>query len=379
MPVIVISAVNIVEGGMLKILQDCLLAVRNSLPEWRIIAIVNNESVCDTPGVEKIVMPDAKKSWIRRIYTEYITFRKISKRIDADIWWSLHDMTPYVKAGSQFVYCHNASPFYRFSPSDLLTEPKLIMFKALYSIFYRINIKANRAVVVQQDWLRQEFERRYHVDNVVVAHPVEAQTCHKPLNESKVTNFVYPSLARVFKNFELIGEAAMLLESQDDWNGRILWTIAPDENKLTRDLYRRYGHIRSLSFIGRQDRAAMTQRYREMNCLLFPSRLETWGLPISETKSMGKPMIVADLPYAHETVGTYDRVIFVDPSSPRQLADAMLQAHRAGWSFSPVQAAPIAAPFADSWPRLVETIVALHEARSDASLPQLQSRASVRP
>lgn len=39
MPTIVISAVNIVEGGMLKILQDCLRAVRTSLPGWRVIAL----------------------------------------------------------------------------------------------------------------------------------------------------------------------------------------------------------------------------------------------------------------------------------------------------------------------------------------------------
>lgn len=370
MPTIVISAVNIVEGGMLKVLQDCLRAVRITLPDWRVVALVNNAGVVDVDGVEAIVMPEAKRSWLRRVYTEYVTFHRLSKELRADIWWSLHDMSPRVEATSQFVYCHNCAPFVRFSLRELRVEPTLIMFSTIYSLFYRLNIKANRAVIVQQDWLRRRFERRYGVRNVVVAHPVAAQTAPTRDVAGPLRTFVYPSLPRVFKNFELIGEAARLLAAEPDWTGRILLTIGPDENRLTRDLFARYGAVRGLHFVGRQDRAAMTRLYGEMDCLLFSSRLETWGLPITEAKALGKPMIVVDLPYAHETVGTYDRVRFVDPADPRALADAMLAAHRGAWTSAPVQAAPIAAPFADNWPRLVETIVQLHEQRPQGAAPR---------
>lgn len=370
MPTIVISAVNLVEGGTLKVLQDCLRTIRLSLPDWRVIALVNNVDVIDVAGVEPVVFPRVKASWLRRLFAEYFTFRKISKIINPDIWWSLHDMSPVVHAGSQFVYCHNPAPFYRFSLRELRMEPKIIAFSALYSLFYRINIRSNRAVIVQQDWLRREFKRRYGVNTVVVAHPVEQQNNAMPDPASAISTFVYPALPRVFKNFELIGEAARLLAAEPDWNGRILLTIAPEENRLSRDLHERFGKVRGLHFIGRQNRAAMTQLYRDMDCLLFPSRLETWGLPITEAKSVGKSMIVADLPYAHETVGTYDRVHFVDPADPRALADIMLAAHRRGWTSLPVQADLIPAPFADNWPRLVQTIVDLHDQAQSAVHPR---------
>lgn len=363
MPTIVISAVNIVEGGMLKVLQDCLRAVREYLPNWRIVALVNNMGVVDVEGVEAILLPKAKSSWLRRVYTEYFTFNRISKDIKPDIWWSLHDMSPRVKAKSQFVYCHNCAPFTRFSLRELATEPTLLMFSTIYSLFYRINIKSNLAVIVQQGWLRRKFEERYGVQNVIVAHPIESREGPELSIMGPVSTFVYPALPRVFKNFELICDAATLLETETDWNGRILLTIASDENRLTRDLFQRYGKVRGLHFIGRQNRAEMTRLYGEMDCLLFPSRLETWGLPITEAKSLGKPMIVADLPYAHETAGTYDHVRFVDPSAPQALADIMMAAHREGWASDPVVADPIAAPFADSWPQLVQTVVALHESR----------------
>jgi glycosyltransferase involved in cell wall biosynthesis len=361
MRTIVISAVNLVEGGTLKVLQDCLREVRQSLPDWRIVALVNNRNVVNTDGIEIMEMPEPKTSWLKRIFAEYFQFKKISKKINPDIWWSLHDMTPNVKAKSRFVYCHNPTPFFRFTFKQLWLEPKLILFSGLYSLFYKINIKSNRAVIVQQDWLRHGFKRMYGVREVIVAHPVENQVVPALQKSGPIKTFVYPSLSRVFKNFELIAEAARLLESEADWQGQIMLTINPTETRLARDLYRRYGNVRGLHFIGRQDRAAMTKLYEQMDCLLFPSRLETWGLPISETKSLGKPMIVADLPYAYETVGSYDQARFVDPDDPRALADIMRAAHRDGWVLQPVKAAPVAEPFANNWSRLIELIVALHE------------------
>ena len=59
--------------------------------------------------------------------------------------------------------------------------------------------------------------------------------------------------------------------------------------------------------------------------MIFPSKLETWGLPISEYKETQKPMLLADLPYAHETVGTYDKVAFFNPYKAEDLADKMVK------------------------------------------------------
>ena len=58
-------------------------------------------------------------------------------------------------------------------------------------------------------------------------------------------------------------------------------------------------------------------RYAKADCLLFPSKLETWGIPISEFQQTGKPMLVIDLPYAHETVGSYHAVSFFPPGDPQ--------------------------------------------------------------
>jgi glycosyltransferase involved in cell wall biosynthesis len=62
-----------------------------------------------------------------------------------------------------------------------------------------------------------------------------------------------------------------------------------------------------------------------MDCLLFPSKLETWGLPLSEAKAFGKPILAANLPYAKETIGDYEKVSFFNPENPKELADFISQ------------------------------------------------------
>jgi glycosyltransferase involved in cell wall biosynthesis len=100
----------------------------------------------------------------------------------------------------------------------------------------------------------------------------------------------------------------------------------------------------------------MRARYAEADCLLFPSRLETWGLPISEAKQRRLAMFVADLPYARETVGSYDRADFVDISDHRAFAAKLLAFQRNEFRFQQHRAAPPDAPFAPDWDALVREL-----------------------
>ena len=66
---IVISAVNLVEGGTLSILQDCLAYAAGDLSKrFQIIALVNQKSLFNFPQIDFIEFPHAKQSWFYRIY-----------------------------------------------------------------------------------------------------------------------------------------------------------------------------------------------------------------------------------------------------------------------------------------------------------------------
>lgn len=356
---LVISAVNFSEGGPLTVLRDSLAAAAATLGErWRITALVHDHALLDIPGVETLAFPRSKSSWLRRIALEWWSFAQLSRRLKPDMWLSLHDMTPRVAARRQAVYCHNPSPFYAPSMKEAWYDPGFFAFNKLYLWLYRAFIGRNDAVIVQQEWLRREL-RRYH-RNVVVAHPgarTVAAAARPPArlrrpDPDAPLRLLYPALPRVFKNIETVCEAVALLPEPLRNRVELRLTMDGSEGRWARAVHRRYGSLPAVRFIGRQDRTGMAAEYARCDMVVFPSRLETWGLPISEAKDVGKPLLVADLPYAHETVGSYADVSFLDPADPAAWTAAIVAAAGGCWTPQGQHGTDPAEPFFADWPSL---------------------------
>jgi glycosyltransferase involved in cell wall biosynthesis len=356
---IVISAINFTEGGPLRVLKDFLDAAVNYLgPEWDIVALVNNKNLFDIKRVQFIDFTYSKKSWLIRIFYEWIFFWLLSKKLKADLWFSFHDITPNVIARRQSVYCHNPAPFYNVSFKETLLEPSLYLFSKLYQHIYRIGIEKNYHVVVQQDWLRKEFSKNFHIKNIVVANPIpnKIKNFFKPKTKSTVV-FTYPALPRAFKNFEVICEAANILTKNNIFNFEVRLTIDGSENRYSYGIVKKYSRLSVIKFTGKQDNLGMHKLYTETGCLVFPSKLETWGLPITEAKRYKIPMILADLPYAREAVGEYDRVKFFPSLDAMELSKMMLKFINSNLVFEHTISNKIDSPFAKNWNDLVKILV----------------------
>jgi glycosyltransferase involved in cell wall biosynthesis len=285
---------------------------------------------------------------------ELIYFNAISRDLKPDLWLSLHDITPRVYAKRQAVYCHNPSPFYSLSWREALHDPKFMLFNLFYKYLYRINIKRNYAVVVQQDWLRMAFFRMYHHSNIIVAHPALRQAPRQSSVRAHSGKYVflYPVLPRVFKNIEVLCSAAELLPLHLQAKIEIRLTLDGNENAYAKYLVKNYGELKVLRFIGRQNREEMAINFAECDTVLFPSKLETWGLPISEAKALGKSLLVADLPYAHETVGSYADVSFLPANDIASWAKAIELVAAVLWDYDGSIGVEPAASFAPDWPHL---------------------------
>jgi glycosyltransferase involved in cell wall biosynthesis len=241
-----------------------------------------------------------------------------------DIWFSFHDITPNVSAKKRVVYCHNPSPFFRLSLKDFFYEPKLYIFNKVYDYIYKINIKKNNIVIVQQNWIKKEFELRYKPNKIIVSHPIMP---HEPFpkvgKKNQKVNFFYPVLPRVFKNIELACQATFILNEKYKDKFNLYLTLDGNENRYARDIYKKYSLVSNIKFLGILSKEEMDDYFSSMDCLIFPSRMETWGLPISEAKDYNLPILVSDLPFAHETVGSYKKVKFFDCHNARSLSDIM--------------------------------------------------------
>ncbi len=340
---IVVSAINIFTAGPLTIARDFLSAVGDSPRfcngEYRLIFFCHSAKayadILDAiaasganSSVEVIEKPLSRKNWVFRIYYEYIYFWLWSLRNPVDTWLSLHDMTPNVRARRRIVYCQNAAPFYEGSSAKIWREPRFEIFRRFYSLLYRINLHKNQYVIVQQQWLRQAFVARFGCDpqKVIVANPnriladVPKNTAARV--KSSETLLVYAAFPRFFKNFEVLLDAMRLLI---DLPVRLVLTVNGTENKYAAGLLTQYGNLSNVQFGGYLSFQQMNDLYAAADALVFPSTLESWGLPLSEFRAYQKPIFAADLPYAKEVLSGYAHARFFDPHDSQALADSLRQ------------------------------------------------------
>lgn len=368
MKTIVISAVNLNRGGTLTILRDCL-AYLSSLAEGgscRVIALVYKKDLADFDHIEYIENEWPKKLWVNRLWYEYMSMRKISKQLGTvDLWLSLHDTTPNVLAKRRAVYCHNPFPFYKWKWRELIFAPKIVLFTLFSKFIYQKNIHQNDYVIVQQQWIKDAFKDLFHLskEKMVIALPDSPDDNgfeHKSnQNGKKEYNFLYAASANSHKNFEALCEAAAILNKEGFTDFKVYLTIGGNENKYAAWLHKKWVvDAPSLQFIGFQDKESLFDLYGASDCLVYPSKVETWGLPISEFSTYDKSMLLADLPYAHETAAGSQQVAFFDPDSPDRLAGYMRRLIQGDASFlESVPKLQHESPVTYSWEELFDILL----------------------
>lgn len=360
----VISGINFFEGGPLSIYKDCL---QNMLSmhideKYNLIAFVHKKDLFPEfldKNITFIELPKSRKNYLYRCYYEYLYFYSFSKKRDVYVWLSLHDMTPNVVAERRFVYCHNVSPFLNRSKSLWNADKTIYLMSIFYKYVYGVNIKKNTGVIVQQEWIRKKFEETYGIDNVIVSRPsfstVTVPEKGVDRDDSKFI-FIFASFPRPFKNFEVICEATKLLaDIQDQFE---IWlTIDGSENAYSKQIVARYNNLQNIKFLGLQKRDQLFKLYKSSDCLIFPSQMETWGMPISEYKCFNKPMILADISYAHETLGNYDKALFFRPDDSAGLSIQMKKEIFKQAEYQTQNEVAIRKPYVNDWTELLKFII----------------------
>ena len=357
---IVVSAVNIRKGGTLTVLNECLsyLSRREDLS---VTALVHDSRLALYPSINYIEIPWSVRSWFHRLWCEYVYMHRLSRRLQpVRLWLSLHDTTPRVIAEKQAVYCHTSFPFMHIRMRDFVMDIKIPLFAMFTRYAYKINAGKNNYLIVQQNWFRSALSEKisFPPEKIIVAPPrfTGLDILDK---ESVVPTFFYPSTADSHKNFELVCEAAEMLEKKlGKGYFRVVLTLDGLENIYASWIYDKWNKVTSISFRGFMSREKLIETYSNASCLVFVSRSESWGLPISEFKHSGKAMILADLPYAHETAAGAGKVAFVSPDDANELCAAMSDFISGDMSsFSAAPPLTPGEPYAGSWDELFGKLI----------------------
>lgn len=330
--VIVFSGINIASGGPLTIMNMFARFADSVLSEHhQVFFLIKRKELIDKGNYQIIEFPNAKKFGLAKIFYEYFYFKKLSKKLKPHCWISLNDCTPSVVATIRCAYFHNSSPLYKPVWLDILFPSVILLQIFYYRLLYRINIYKNRYIIVQQETIKRFIERQYTIPGrkIIVSRPFEKihYEGNEDVNKPAYYTFIYPTKPIVYKNVHIILSAVrMIRQISPNLKFRVLLTLSGRENRYSRYLYRNGKNLEEVNWLGKQENKNLMDYYKSSDCLLFPSRLETWGLPISEAIAFKKFILAADLPYSKETVGTYPYRMFFDPLSPRDLAEKMIAA-----------------------------------------------------
>ena len=97
--------------------------------------------------------------------------------------------------------------------------------------------------------------------------------------------------------------------------------------------------------------------YKKAKCLLFPSKLESFGLPIIEFKEFNKPILLANLQHCHEALGTYNKARFFDPNNPEELSRLMKGVIDNSLTYEQATKVEVEKPFVENWEALFKILL----------------------
>ena len=177
------------------------------------------------------------------------------------------------------------------------------------------SIRKADMIVVQNEWMRKACAEKARVDASKIR--VLSQTSESlprigrfVLSESSRSVFFYPATAKSYKNHELFLEAALILNNNCKYKFSVVMTLVGDETKKIRKI-RDQAKSKGLGFEFRRtmSRSAVFDMYTK-SILVFPSLLETVGLPLVEAKAAGTIILAYDAEYSRDVLTGYSDAYF---------------------------------------------------------------------
>lgn len=309
-------------GGALTILnqfyEKALLDKENDY-----IFVTGKISLTESENVKNISFPWIKKSWIHRLFFDEFLAHKLVKEQKIDEILSLQNVSIKKSDISQKLYIHQPLPFvdkrYKITENLKFWLYQNIISKRIYKSAQTVD-----EVIVQTEWFKKEVVKRANINSskVVIQIPETNIKVEKYFerNEKNLKTFFYPASALSYKNHKVIIEAALLLKRQGVDDFEIIFTLEGDENKEISGLHdtAKFNKL-PITFIGSIPYDDVLSYYSH-SILLFPSHIETYGLPLLEAREHKTAILASGYPFSKEILKNYDDARFLNPNDPAEWA-----------------------------------------------------------
>lgn len=203
----------------------------------------------------------------------------------------------FSRAKNKYLYFHN--PFYSKTYGYLLKNRfyKFILYKIYFSLF----IKNIDSVFVQTNTLLKSIKKEFGIVAEIMPY-FEDLSVFKNKKKIVFYDFSYISLPNPNKNFDLFIDSLVSLNLILNRNIKIALTI-PNENLILKEKIKKLDNTNiKIINIGKVSKEKVIEVLNRTETLVFPSLIETFGLPLVEACQLGVNVICSDLPYTYDVI-----------------------------------------------------------------------------
>lgn len=212
-----------------------------------------------------------------------------------------------------YVYYHQSIPFFKRHWSFFNTQERPMWFyKNIYPFFVRIFLNRRTEIFVQLEFIRNGFTHKFgkdihkiHVISPKITTLISELPTEKYSLDLRCINLFYPATPFFYKNHKMLIDAINRLK-----NKSIALYLTCNKTDIDYEVPDNVHFMGSISF------NLVMSMYRMCDAMVFPSYIETYGLPLIEAASNGSPIIAADLPYAREVLTNYSGAVFIPYDKP---------------------------------------------------------------
>lgn len=312
-------------GGALSVLNDFYKEAKSCKDiEW--IFVISTPFLEETENIKVLRFPWVKKSWGHRLYFDNVVAPRLVRKHKVDKVLSLQNIiVPNVDV-PQILYVHQTLPFasyrFRFRENKLFWIYQNIIGKKIVD-----SIKKADKVIVQTEWMKKACAEKANIkdDKIFVVSPsidINIKNVFKA-NQQSLSTFFYPASGLSYKNHKVIVEACKKLKEKGINEFKVIFTLKGNENNYIENLYNEVIKQKlPIEFVGSLTRDQVFDLYTR-SVLIFPSYIESFGLPLLESKLHNGIIFASDCPFSHEILDGYENVYFFDPFDSSDIGDLM--------------------------------------------------------
>ena len=328
---VAIDASSASSGGAIRYLSQICPALAQVAPGNSYFLLNRSAQQSKLPELPSnfqwVQIPDWTASLPRRVFWLQVELPRILKRIGADVLFAASDVSTLRPPCPMVIMVHNFNPF---SPSrrDIWSLSQLARI-ALHRWLIRKSAQNAARVVFVSQWSSQEINPQLGIsaDSIcVIYHGVDqgfSPSVQK--TQSHSSRFILAvSEVLEHKNLRRMAEAYCNLTQL--LNNDIRLVIAgpigstADKNSLEQILARK-GLLDRVTFTGFIGKSELANLYRQAELLIFPSLVETFGLPLIEAMASGLPVVSSNATAMPEIC--QEAALYFDPLNISEMTQSM--------------------------------------------------------